>query len=68
MLLEKMQELGPDFFDMFGVLAFAYVIFFAHMLLRGEELPRGFTTFLLLIGLAGLFIDIFFASSILGDL
>ncbi len=63
MLLEKMQELGPEFFDIFGVLAFVYIIFFAQMLLQGKKLPRGFVVLLLLMGLIGLFVDIFFASS-----
>jgi len=68
MLLDKILNLEPEFFDIFGVLAFVYIIFFSNMLLSGRKLPRGFTIILLLIGLTGFFIDIFFASSFLSTL
>jgi len=68
MLLENIGDLRPEFFDIFGVLAFVYIIFFSNMLLSGKKLPRGFTVILLFIGLIGFFIDIFFASSFIRTL
>lgn len=68
MSLEKIFNLGPEFFDVFGVLAFVYIIFFSNMLLSGKKLPRGFVVVLLLIGLVGFFVDTFFASSFLKSL
>lgn len=63
MLLATIERLGPTFFDIFGVLAFAYIILVSHLLLKGYKLPRGFIVLLLVIGLIGFFVDIYFASS-----
>jgi len=63
MLIETVKNLGPEFFDIFGVLVFTYVIFYSQTILSKRKLPKGFTVLLLLIGLAGLFIDLLFASS-----
>ena len=68
MPFEAIKGLGPQFFDVFGVLAFVYIIFFSNMLLDGKKLPKGFTVILLLIGLIGFFIDLIFASSFLREL
>ena len=68
MPFETIRGLGPQFFDVFGVLAFVYIIFFSNMLLNGKKLPKGFTVILLLIGLIGFFIDLIFASSFLREL
>ena len=68
MPLEVVENLRPEFFDIFGVLAFVYIIFFSNRLLSGKKLPRGFVAVLLLIGLTGFFIDLFFASSFLRGL
>jgi len=68
MPFEVIKGLGPQFFDVFGVLAFVYIIFFSNMLLNEKKLPRGFTVILLLIGLIGFFIDLIFASSFLREL
>ena len=68
MPLEVVENLRPEFFDIFGVLAFVYIIFFSNILLSGKKLPRGFVVVLLLIGLTGFFIDLFFASSFLRGL
>ncbi len=63
MLLATIEQLGPAFFDIFGVLAFVYIILVSYLLLKGRKLPNGFIVLLLVIGLIGLFIDIYFASS-----
>ncbi|KKU19141.1 MAG: hypothetical protein UX77_C0005G0008 [Parcubacteria group bacterium GW2011_GWA1_47_11] len=68
MLVEIMRGLGPEFFDIFGVLTFIYIIFFSHTLLKGKRLPKGFVILLLVIGLIGFFVDLFFASSFLTGL
>lgn len=62
-MIEKINELGPAFFDIFGSLAFLYVALVAIALLRRKRVNRFFALLLLFTGIAGLAVDLIFVSS-----
>jgi hypothetical protein len=49
--------IDPAFFDIFGVLAFIYIVIFATRGLRGRTYPTWSVVLLIIIGLAGLLVD-----------
>ena len=51
------MNLRPEFFDVFGVVAFAYVVCVSLFALRKKRLPKAVFVALLLVGLIGLFVD-----------
>jgi len=48
---------SPQFFDIFGILIFAYVIVFSARGLRGAAIPRWAFFVFLFIGIAGFLVD-----------
>jgi hypothetical protein len=52
-----MFSLEPQFFDIFGLVTFVYIIFLSLLLLRGSNIRKWMSIVLLLIGIGGLFID-----------
>ena len=53
----NMFSLKPQFFDIFGMLAFIYIVYFSARGLFGKKIPNWTLFVLLLIGLTGLIID-----------
>lgn len=47
----------PQFFDIFGVLGFVYIVGLSLLGLVGKQLPKWMFVILLLIGVTGLLID-----------
>lgn len=52
-----MLDIQPQFFDIFGALAFIYIIAISVLLLKNVKLPRIVILLLLAIGILGFLID-----------
>lgn len=52
------MELTPQFFDIFGIMGFVYIVALALYGLSGKNVPRWALIILLLIGIIGLLVDV----------
>lgn len=53
-----------EFFDIFGTMAFLYIIGYSTFALTNDNLPRLWTILLLIVGIAGLVVDVVIVTKI----
>ena len=52
-----MFSLEPQFFDIFGVTGFIYIVVLSFLALRGTSIPKWALIILFLVGITGLLVD-----------